>query len=110
MPDPMALALLALALGDSLKAPDGVPFAAYPVDGGPAVYTVAVVMADSVAYAAHGLEAVIQTPGEGQTLVLLWLPASTGVEVLPPGTTPPFPHRDRGRDGWCGRLFSIEWR
>ena len=95
MTDSMALALLALAMGDSLPVP------AYPVDGGPAVWTVAAVMADSVAYAAHGLEAVIQTPGPGQTLVLLWLPDATGVEELPPSLP------DAPGTG-CGRIFS--WR
>lgn len=91
----MMLALLALAPGDSLPTP------AYEVDGPRVAYTVEEYMdTTAVAWAAYGLEPVVETPEGEQVLVLLWLPGQdTGVAELPP-----LP--DEPGSGACGAIFS----
>ena len=98
MTDLLAVALLALAPGDSLPVP------AYPVDAGAPAYPVAASYADTLrAYAAHGLEPVIETPAGGQVLVLLWLPDATGANELPQ-SEPDIPGTG------CGVLKIFSWR
>lgn len=115
MPSPLPLALLALALTDSLPSP------LYSVDGPQVAYTVAQYADTTVTAWRLGpgvvVEAVIESPGEGEVLVLLVPRAgedqSTGVNELPPASSAT---GEAGRpatpssSGLCGRLFSIEWR
>ena len=107
MPDFLAVALLALALADSLPSP------LYAVDGPQVAYTVAAYMDTTVSAWRLGpgvtVEAVIETPGEGEVPVLFVPRAgedtSTAVEVLPPMPLPGDPE-----SGACGKILSIEWR
>jgi hypothetical protein len=107
----LPIALLALALTDSLPVP------LIAVDGPQVAYTVAQYMDTTVsAWRILGdwqPEGIVETPGEGEVLVLFIPRAgedqSTGVEALPPVSAEP-PVTVPLRDGWCGRIFSIEWR
>lgn len=110
--DFLPIAMLALAPGDSLPVP------LIAVDGPKVAYTVAQYMDTTVtAWRILGdwqPGAIIETPGEGEVLVLFIPPAgedqSTGVAELPP-VTPTVDREERpSTAGLCGRLFSIEWR
>ena len=106
------LALLACALGDSL------PYRPLlDADSDKVAWTVAEYMDSTVLRWRYAGEvvAVVESPGEGEVLVLVVPLAGegqgTGVEALPPVITPE--ERPSREDGWCGRLFSIDprwWR
>lgn len=110
MPDFLPIALLALAAGDSLP-PALRPL--YSVDDGARAWTVAQAYQDTLHAWRLGpgvtVEAVIETPGEGEVPVLFVPRAgedtSTAVEVLPPMPLPGDPE-----SGACGKILSIEWR
>ena len=107
MPDWLPIALIALAPADSLPSP------LYSVDGPQVAYTVAQYADTTVLAWRLGpgvvVEARIDTPSQGEVLVLLVPRAgedtSTAVEVLPPMPLPGDPE-----SGACGKILSIEWR
>lgn len=117
MPSPtplalMPLALLALAAGDSLPTP------LYAVDGPQVAYTVEQYMDSTVTAWRAGpgveVEPIVEDIPDGMVAVLIVPRAgedqSTGVESLP-SVADEYPVIAPGSsDGWCGRLFTIDWR
>jgi len=110
MTDFAAIALLALAPADSL------PYRPLlDADSDRMAWTVAQYMDSTVLRWRYAGEVVpvIESPGDGEVLVLI-VPltgegTSTGVETLPPASVPTNIGRTE-RSGWCGRLFTIDWR
>lgn len=106
MPDFLPIALLALALGDSL------PYRPLlDADSDRMAWTVEQYMDSTVVHWRYAGEVVpvIESPGEGEVLVLIVPLAgegtSTGVEPVEPAPLPGQPG-----SGACGPLFSIDWR
>lgn len=103
-----AIALLALALGDSL------PYRPLlDADSDKMAWTVEQYMDSTVVHWRFAGEVVpvIESPGEGEVLVLI-VPLAGEDQSTGVGTLPPASDADSGildpRQGWCGRLFSID--
>lgn len=111
MPPFVPVALLALALSDSIPTPYA-PLLS--IDDGAVAWTVEQAYQDTTRTwrTAATIEepAPIETPGQDQVLLvvisLVGEGTSTGIDTLPvPPTTLPVVS-----DGVCGRIFSIDWK